>query len=190
VLFVLPGVLVVAGMIAAQGPIRPRFFFFLSGYAVLVLARGITVLSSAIASRPSVRRRRLELSLVMTAAFIVASVPALVYGYKYPKQDFGGALRYLEATATPRDAVVTTGVAAFPYNRYYERGWTVIATRAELDAVQRASHAVFLVYTLPDYEIPPDVAAAIREDCHTVANFPGTLGGGDVVVCRVVRSES
>jgi mannosyltransferase len=190
VLFVLPGMLVVAGTIATRAPIRPRFLFFLSGYAVLILARGITVLSAALARRSSLKGREWGLSFAMVAAFILASVPALVYGYKYPKQDFDGALRYLEATATPRDAVVTTGLAAFPYNHYYERGWPVIATRAQLDAARRTSHAVFLVYTLPEYEIPLEVSAAIREDCQTVANFPGTLGGGDVVVCRVMRSDS
>jgi hypothetical protein len=56
--------------------------------------------------------------------------------------------------------------------------------------LQQGNKAVWLVYTMP-FEIQafnPEIWRTIQDDYEIVRTFPGTLNGGEVVVCRQRRN--
>jgi hypothetical protein len=52
-------------------------------------------------------------------------------------------------------------------------------------AVADAPADVLVVYTLSDYIADAAVRARIRGECPERRRFPGTVGGGDIVVCQL-----
>jgi hypothetical protein len=117
---------------------------------------------------------------------ILASAVTVPRNYAYPKQDYTGARDYVESHRGPNDVVVAVGLAGVAYERYYAPAWSVAQTEAELELVRRGGGNTWLVYTLP-VEVKayrPGVWQTIQSDFTIVKVFPGTLGGGEVVVCR------
>jgi hypothetical protein len=199
-LFVLPGLVTLLGALAARGTMYPRFFFYLLGFGLLIVARGITVVGwwsgevvrwwggeretppHPLTTSPSGLVRAGLATLLMTC--FAASLGA---NYRYPKQDFEGAMAYIEAQHNDGEPVVTAGLAAtFCYQRYYNRPWEEVRSSSQLMAILGAGRPVWLVYTFPRYlELADtDLAAMIREQFTILREFPGTLNGGAVVVCR------
>jgi hypothetical protein len=156
------------------------------GFAVIVVIRGAMLvgaslgrflrLPGAASGWPGVV---LCLGLVSVA---VLSVP-LAYG---PKQDYAGALELVEAQRLVGDAVVTLGIAEIPYSRFYATDWVNVDTLQALDRIRAESKRTWVVYTMPLHTKAayPDIFAGINKDFVEVKRFPGTLNGGEVVVCR------
>lgn len=117
----------------------------------------------------------------------MASLPSL---YRYPKQDFEGALAYVEQHRQPGEAVVTVGLASVPYKRYYAPQLQAVKTLDDLNAVRARSRATWLLYTFPIHlnSRHPDILASIRSDFRVVKVFPGSVGDGAIHVCRSVES--
>jgi mannosyltransferase len=180
-LFVLPGPAVFASAVLLQRPTFPRFLFFTAGFALLLAVRGATTLVDRLA-----RGWLLAAALV---AMVVLSALALPYGYRYPKQDFEQAMRFVESRAGPHDLIALVGGgAAFPYQRYYDRAWPRLEDAADLAAARGRHEKVWLLYTLAQYieAFEADLMSEIRTVCATERSFPGTVAGGAVVVasCR------
>ena len=78
------------------------------------------------------------------------------------------------------------GLAGDVYRRYYAPEWTYVDDRVKLEAAQRAGRNVYVVYTLPVHLQAwfPDIWNLIQHEYEVVRVFPGTLGDGQVVVCR------
>ncbi len=188
--FVPAGVLLVAA-VAMGRPIFPRFFFFLAGFGLLVVVRGLVVVARALASRLPARFNRPGAQIWMTrgaiAGAVVVSIAALPAAYRYPKQDYAGALRYVQAAAGPGDRVVLVGSGtSLPYQRYYGQPWSRVSDAAELADVAARTPGVWLIYTLRPFleSQEPDLMAAVRARCVSVATFPGTVAGGQITVAR------
>ena len=179
-LFVLPGLLTLAGTILMQRPTYPRFFFFLIGFGSLAIVRGASVVWSRRDGSAS------RVGAVLVGAVIVLSAVSLGAGYRYP-QDFEGALRFLETARGSGDLVGVTGTAAFPYLRYFDRRWEEVESAAQLAAMRGRAPRVWMVYTFPAYieADTPELMAAIRKECTLRRRFRGTVGAGDVVVCAL-----
>ncbi len=189
-LFVLPGLLTVVGIIVLQRPTYPRFFFFLIGFGTLAVVRGARVVGAwAAAAGGGQGRAALGAAMGTGLALVLIVVSATSLGavYRYPKQDFQGALEFVERARGPRDAVAVTGTAAFPYRRYFDRPWEEVETAAQLEAAAARAERVWVLYTFPRYiEVDaPGLMAVIRRDCEIMRTFRGTVGGGDVVVCTL-----
>jgi hypothetical protein len=165
----------------------PRFFFFSIGFALLVAVHGTMTVGHLLARALRVRESVGTIAgVAATSLIITVSMLSLPRAYALPKQDFTGARDYIERVRSPQDAVVAVGLAGFAYQRYFAPTWLVAQTRAELDAIQRTHSTVWLVYTLP-IEVKTyraEIWDAIQEDFEVVKVFPGTLGDGDVNVCR------
>jgi hypothetical protein len=165
----------------------PRFFFFSIGFGLLIAVHGTMTMCQVLARALRVREPVGTIAgLVLTGLLIVISTLSLPRAYALPKQDFAGARDYVESVRSPEDAVVAVGLAGFAYQRYFAPQWLVADTRAELDEFRRSHPEVWLVYTLP-IEVKAyrsDVWAAIQDDFEIVKVFPGTLGDGEVNVCR------
>jgi hypothetical protein len=190
VLLVLPALLAGSTMLILGHNLWPRFFFFSMGFVLLIVVHGAMTVPRLLCTRLLVLRspERVELvvGVVLTSLLMVASAATVPRVYALPKQDFAGARDYVEQQRTPDDVVVAVGLAGIAYGRYYAPHWSVAQTLEELDAVRQARTTTWLVYTLP-IEVKAYRAGIwerIEQDFEIVKVFPGTLGGGQVYVCR------
>ena len=188
---VLPGILTL-GSVAVRGTMYPRFFFSLIGFAILILVRGMIVIPQSI--RAHLRRGSPGLypwlapaaTAVLAAMFFVSSAFSLVNNYRYPKQDFEGAIRFVEMETRNGDPVVTTGAATYPLRQYYAKPWDSVETAQKLREICSRGRPVWLLYTMPRYleDGLPAVNEMVRKEFTVIRVFHGTLGDGDVFVAR------
>jgi 4-amino-4-deoxy-L-arabinose transferase-like glycosyltransferase len=196
---VMPGMVTAAGTLLARNTMYPRFYFFLLGFGILILVRGAMRLGamaadvfSEMAIGEQHTRRELAWGTALTAAILVLSAVSLLRNYQYPKQDFGSAMQFVEQQREANEPVVTAGGSiAYVYQEYYGQLWTQVQTPADLDSVRKQGHDVWLLYMFPRYldDSAPALMSEIRRDCPTTKVFKGTLGGGDVFVCKVQPAE-
>ena len=185
----LPAVLGGASMLLLAHNLWPRFFFFSMGFALLIVVHGAMTLPRALAVtvRMAVSQRLAEgIGLALAGLMIVASALIVPRCYALPKQDFIGAREYVERHREPGQAVIAVGLAGHAYGKYYAPEWSVATSAAELRALESGHSSVALVYTLP-IELKafhPDVWQIVETDFEPVRVFWGTLGGGEVYVCR------
>ena len=175
----LPAILLAAALAVLHQPVRPRFFFFLIGPAALLLVRGATVASAALAPRA---RRAVPLALVA----IVALPLSAAYG---PKQDFDAAKRYVERLHRDGEPVVTAGLATLPYSRYYALPWRGVERNSDLVTIKSGHERVWIVYTFLEYVTDRALQATVTAACRGAARFAGTIGGGDIRVCLLDRAS-
>jgi uncharacterized membrane protein len=188
-----PGVVTLVGALAGRGYLVPRYFFPLAGFALLLAVRGVMVTVAAAALHAAPRLATARPGLAETAGtallllVIAASAIPTVRSLGHPKQDFVGAARWIGEHVPPEDRVVTVGVTNRAYRDWMSQPWTPLrrgkpGTLAEL---RRDGRRIWVVYTLPRQlaRAHPDVLRAVREECGPGRRFPGTLGGGDVLVC-------
>jgi len=185
-LLMLPGFLVAFGILILGSPIRPRFFFLLIGFGFLTVVRGAMLAAGWASQRWTAGTgRQLNppvIGTVLVGVIVLANVTSLGILYQYPKQDYEGALRFVEATRTADEPVITAGLAVRPYHDYYGREWKGVESGDELQAVRSSLGRIWMLYSFPEY-MEPALATSIRQECPPVRVFYGTLGGGNVVVC-------
>jgi 4-amino-4-deoxy-L-arabinose transferase-like glycosyltransferase len=156
----------------------PRFFFFAFGFGALVAIRGAMALEELVTARFG-----FQTPGVLCAGMVAVAASSLPVAYA-PKQDYTGAMAFVEANRRPGDAVVTVGLATFPYTRLYKAGWTPVKTIDDLNNVRAASKRTLLLYTLEPVlaSMQPDIYASVGRDFHLLKRFPGTLQNGAVYV--------
>ncbi|MBP6821484.1 MAG: glycosyltransferase family 39 protein [Acidobacteria bacterium] len=190
---VVPAVFSGAVMVIMSHNIWPRFFFFLMGFGLLIAVYGALAVPQLL--RWFVPAERISDRLLTNAGvglavlMIVASTLTIPRCYALPKQDYTGARDFVERSRHSDDAVVAVGLAGVAYSKYFAAQWPMwneAQTQAELDAVRKGHSDVWLVYTIPIQvkAYRPDIWQAIESDFEVVKVFPGTLGGGEVFVCR------
>jgi len=180
-LFVLPGVISAAVIVLIGAAMRPRFFFPLLGFALIFVVRGAFYATEVVTSPGRAGATRMVGAAIVSAMAIVSAL-SLRHNYQYPKQDFEGALRYVESHRQASEAVVTAGAAMFPYSSYYHTTWTPIDESAPVDFLLARQGRTWVVYSFPEY-MDAKLDAFLRNRCGDRQIFPGTVGGGDVVVC-------
>jgi hypothetical protein len=164
----------------------------MAGFALLLAVRGVMVtVAAALGAAPRLATARPGLAETAATALLVLAIAAsaipTVRSLGHPKQDFVGAARWIAEHVPPEDRVVTAGVANRAYRDWMSQPWMALrsgkpGTLAEL---RRDGRRTWVVYTLPRQlaRAQPDVLRAVREECGPGRRFPGTLGGGDVLVC-------
>ena len=168
----------------------PRLFFFAMGFGLLIAVNGALNLPQLlrwVVPAEKVSDRSLATAGVALAVLmIVASTATIPRCYALPKQNYTGARDFVESNRRNGDAVVAVGLAGVAYGKYFAPEWAAAQTQAELDAVRQGRSNVWLVYTIPIQvkAYRPDVWRVIERDFEVVKVFPGTLGGGEVFVCR------
>jgi 4-amino-4-deoxy-L-arabinose transferase-like glycosyltransferase len=185
-LLFIPPLLCAALNIAMGHHLWPRFFFFTFGFAVLVVVRGTMRLGQLITQFLKLApAKSIPLGTGLCAVLIVVSALSIrsVYG---PKQDFQGALDFVVLNSRPGDAVVTTGLASYTFQNYYNLDWKAVKSPDALNAVRADAKRTWLVYTFPTHvsAVHPDLMAVIKKDFETVKRFPGTVGDGTIFVTR------
>jgi hypothetical protein len=173
---ILPAVLTGAAMWVLGHNLWPRFFFFSMGFGVLILIHG-----AMLAARWSPRA-----GYALAGLMIAASALTVPRCYALPKQDFVGARDYVERQRSAGEPVIAVSLAVHAFSEYYAPTWAPAWTAGQLAALLGPGGRAFLVYTLPEElrAFHPDLWKAVNTDFDTVRIFPGTLGGGEVYVCR------
>jgi 4-amino-4-deoxy-L-arabinose transferase-like glycosyltransferase len=183
-LLVIPSFICVALVVGLGHHLWPRFFFFAFGFAALVAVRGVTVLGEwaiRLLKVSSVKPAWTGIALGVGLAFFSAiSIPA-AYG---PKQDYAGAIDFVETAKGPGDVIATTGLATFPYEKFYKVDWEDAEDLETLSALRSRAKQMWLVYTFPTVlrSVSPQVMASIERDFRIVKQFGGTVGDGTVFV--------
>lgn len=185
-LFALPGVLTVFGAVVTRGTMYPRFYFSLIGFAILILIRGVFALPQWIGNLRRLTPLAPALTAVLTTCLLATAGVSLLRNYHYPKQDFEGALRFVDSHKSDGETVVTAGATTYPMRQYYGRSWEGIETAGKLEEICQRGRVVWLVYTFPRYleAAVPGISNVIRRKFEIVHVFPGTLGDGNVFVAR------
>jgi hypothetical protein len=183
-LFVVPVMVTIAGAAAARGTMYPRFFFFTAGFIILFVVDGMERLA-ALASLPLRGKRQDRIITALFAALQLASAYSLRWNYRYPKQDFGGARAYVLENIRQGETAMVVGVTVRPLREYWELSWPAVKTARDITSA-RQDGPVWLVYSFPRYVASsyPDVWDLVQTDSELQVRLPGTLGDGDVLVCK------
>ncbi len=188
-LMIVPALVTIAAIVALGHPMFPRTFFFAIGFGVLIVMRGMLTVGRLLARVIPPLSGYPELPGTLLCLLLIGVSTLSVPRAWAPKQDFTRALEYVEQHSTPDDAIVTTGVAAIPYQRFYKVKWQIIESLSELDAVRAAHQRTWLLYTMPlhMHAAYPAMMQSIGQDFRIVQEFPGTLGDGTVFVVVAER---
>jgi uncharacterized membrane protein len=167
----------------------PRYFFIDIGFICVFLVHGAFVIGAIVARRLAFTRWKFGAMTVGTSLAlcgIVASLVLLPRNYLYPKQDFVGARDFVETRRGPGSAVVTLGIATMPYSDYYAPQWQGIDTLEALKDLRHSGREVWLVYAFPSVTERrySAIAEYVTREFDRVGRFPGTLGGGDILVWK------
>ncbi|MBL8962384.1 MAG: glycosyltransferase family 39 protein [Gemmatimonadetes bacterium] len=191
-LLLLPAVTMLGGALASRGTMYPRFFFLLAGFALLVGVRGVvrsSELVGRVLGRPRLGPTLATAVLVLGAAGSAATLPR---NWRLPKQDYEGALRFVEGEAARSGGTIATAdMTTEIYGRYFGRSWHDVRDVATLVQL-RKSGPVWFVYTFPRYLARYDasLAAWVERECRAARAFVGTVGGGEVMVCTLRATAS
>jgi hypothetical protein len=164
----------------------PRFFFFAVGLGTILLARGIAVTGDGVAKFLKIRDSRVP-SCILAAVVLLASLLSLRQNYAFPKQDIEGALAYIHQHRQPGERVVTMWRLLHIFqNDLGQSDWRIVRNANELEATQPAQNAVWTLYSLPGSvrSFRPKMWSILQQDFTVVKILPGTLGDGDIYICR------
>lgn len=179
----------ILGAVATRGTMYPRFFFFAIGPAILIAVHGAFVTCRWCAARFPRLGTGDRLATTAVSVGILLSALSLSANYRFPKQDFAGAMAYVLASRAATDGVVTAGIPSNPLNTLYLQPWPVVRTRASLDSVRATVSRTWVIWSFPRIleRSAPQIAALLSQDCPHPRTFRGTVGGGDILVCVLNR---
>ncbi|MBL8981030.1 MAG: glycosyltransferase family 39 protein [Gemmatimonadetes bacterium] len=186
-LLLLPALTMLAGAFASRGTMYPRFFFLLAGFALLVGVRGVILTAELVARLAGKTALGPTLAAGVLLVAALGSAATLPRNWRLPKQDYEGALRFVEGElAREGGSIATADMTTEIYGRYFTRSWHDVRDVATLENL-RKSGPVWFVYTFPRYLARYDatLAAWVERECRAARAFPGTVGGGDVLVCTL-----
>jgi hypothetical protein len=171
----------------------PRFFFFAIGLGAIVLARGIVVAVSFLSAliKADARGQRI-VTAVLAAAIIAVSLFSLRAQYVFPKQDILGAVEYVEEHRQQGDLVMTIWPLDDIYQLVFGKEWRIALTSEQMLHLTAHSRTVWTIYSLPGSmkSYRPKMWKVLQEYFEVVKVLPGTLGDGDVYICRSRFSKS
>lgn len=179
-LFVPP--LVGAGYVIAAGHhLWPRFFYFAFGFGALVAVRGAMTIEQTLLGL--MRRRPVKETGILCAGMVLVSAVSVPFAFA-PKQDYEGAMAFVQSQRRPGDAVLTAGLITYPYENLYKPGWQAVKSLDELNAIRASAKRTIVLYTLEPVllSMEPEIAASVKRDFRLIKRFPGTLENGAVYV--------
>lgn len=178
VLLVLPGVFTGAAMAAISHNLWPRFFFFSAGFAALIAVQGGFALARLV-----LRERGVWAATAATLLVTLGSGLTVPRAWG-PKQDYAQAAAFVAGHRAPGDAVVTVDLTIFPYERYAQCPCTAVQGLAALEAVEQSHPRTWVLTTFPIRlaSVEPEIWERLQTQYDTAAVYPGTVGGGAIVV--------
>lgn len=185
-LFVIPPLIGSILTIAIGHHLWPRFFFFALGFGSLILIRGLLVCADWLTTRIHPLKSYSQwVGVILAAILILISASSMSFAYG-PKQDYDGALTYIQDHLEPGDQVATISIASNVYADFYQTGWQAVSSLGQLNQLREESNRVWLVYTFPEVmeAVYPDIAVEIKQEFNSVEEFPGTVRAGTIFIVR------
>jgi hypothetical protein len=173
-----PAIVTGTALFIAEHNLWPRFFFFAAGFGALIVMRGI--FAAARALWPAKGR---ELAVAVAVLLVLASATTVPRAWN-PKQDYLAARNFIDRTHQPGDAIVTVDMTEVPFNDYYARRWLLARTGEDLTTIEYAHARTFVLLTFPVRvaAIHPNLWSHVQSNYRKVAQFPGTVAGGEIIV--------
>ena len=193
-LFAGPPLFGIAAILLLSYGAYPRAFLYLLPLALLFFVRGCEPLARlllhAVPRAGGDRDQsilRLRITRMVTGLLVLLSAVSLAFNYRYPKQDYRGALRWVHGQAGEGDAIAAAGMAAFAYTEYYGPDVLAIDSLQELETARRESATVWVLYSFPrDMRLRFDeLYEVIERDGELRARLPGTLSDGALYVSAI-----
>jgi hypothetical protein len=188
-LVLVPGIAMPLLTTALGRQLMPRFLFFLGGFGLLLFVRGTLSICSVVGARARIGTRARvtnRLQLGAGVLLVLGSLGLLNHVYALPKQDFEGAMAYVQSLRKPGDTVLAAGLTRLAFD-YYEAGYTNVLSAAEVERALESPGAVYALYTLPGalQGMNPQLAEALIEHGDEIHRFRGFVLQGDVVLLRL-----
>lgn len=179
-IMLLPALISGAALLALQHNLWPRFFFFSAGFAVLILVRGGFALVGWV-----LPARMQWVAPVVTVLVILASATTVPNAW-YPKQDFSGAMTWVDREAGAADAVATVDLTRYPYQAFYRKAYVPVDSLPALQQLEQDHPHTWVLYTFPIRlaVVQPAIWERLQQRYTVAARFPGTVGGGAIVVMK------
>jgi mannosyltransferase len=184
-LLIIPALLCMLVKFGMGHHLWPRSIYFAVGFGAIVVVRGAKRLGDVFGQRLRLSSTQSAwLGNALCIGLILFSAASIRFAYG-PKQDYQGALAFVERSREPGDAVVTVVLVAFPYKYFYKMDWEEVDTLETLNFIRSRAKRTWLLYTLP-FQLQdeyPEIAKSIEQRYRTVKEFYGTLSGGTIYVC-------
>jgi len=177
-------------LMALSMRIWPRFFFIDIGFVLLFITQGVFVCCQQIALFVENKTRFnftvMNFFVVSSALMIAISCVLLVRNYQFPKQDFESSIKFIAERKLKTDKIVTIGLAAEPYQTYYEKDWPAIKSEEDLRKMENEASNTWLVIIFPTRTFRKfDGIMNYVEKNYTLAKtFRGTLQNGNILVFK------
>ena len=165
--------------------IHPRYFAI--AIPVIYVAGGITFfyISNAVLSRiiSGATTRQLIHSVMLGIVVIVAAYPLIRY-YSVPKQDFQGALHFVEQLAKPDDIKVGIQTVGTIMTENYGSSFVRVDKLEQLLDLERSGKRLWIVMTLERIMAAADPALVnhIKGKYKLLKRLPGTVGDGSMQI--------
>jgi hypothetical protein len=187
----LPVLLTTAGLLLAGFHFTPRFFLLGMPLAMLCLVACVDTAAGIIGRRLEVSEAKLAVAAV--AAVCIMSLASLPLYYRHPKQNFRGAIQYVEERRAAGEIVLSLYLADSGY-RFYGPRYGLVENKdffpvRSLQALETMLHdhpdgRTWVVMTFPRILrlAQPDLYMRIQREWSRQQTFPGSIGDGDVSV--------
>lgn len=186
---VAPALNLLALMVLKQGA-YPRSFLYILPFALLFAVHGGFLLGHFAAKRLRLGRVRRLMESLPVILLVAASLSALPVLYRYPKQDYRGALRYALSHRRPGETVAAAGLAGVAYRQRYAPDMRVVESNGDLAVWCGQGKGAWVVYSFTrDMRLRhARLYDFIQERMRPAATFPGTLGDGNLYVAHCAGS--
>lgn len=161
----------------------PRYFLVDLGLICLLLIHGAYIIGGWLGPRVSLSAA--QGGSALAALGIAASLVLLPRNYMHPKQDFPGAVAFVENARAPGAQVMSLGLSNLPFG-FYAPQWTQIEDLDGFTAAFDPEQETWLVYTFPKVleRRHADILTAPGTAFEEFRYFHGTLVDGGIVVLR------
>ena len=192
----IPTALIALYVVARGLTVSPRFFLLGLPLAIICAVAGMIGVAGGVGkvlNKSATATAAISVTLILLVS--AASMASLRPYYANPKQNYRGAIGYLEEIRRPGDVVVPIYLADWGY-LYYGEQWGLESGRdyfsiRSMEAFEAilADHCpdrVFLVTTFHrglrlDF---PEIYERIEREWEVIRTFPGTMGDGAVSIWR------
>ena len=173
-----PVLVPIAVAMMAMNVFFPRFIFCALPFILFVGVTGGFRLASIVT--PFLSQRQVLLVGLAVALLAGSRVPD-AWG---PKQDFAAAAFFIEQNQQEDSAFVCIGLTYMPMVSYLGADCQRVNSIFELIEIESRYKKTWLFYTLPINlkELHPRIVAHLEANYQVAREFPGTLGGGDIMV--------
>jgi len=163
--------------------IHPRYFAIALPCVFLAGGHTLAVFTQQIIKYFAISEIKQEfcVALCLTAIIFVSALPLNRY-YKFPKQDFEGAIKYVEKLAAIDHIKVGVLYAGTALTYYHNADFIKVDSQNKLLELESKTNQIWLVTTLEQIGsvAEPELLQYIKHNYKLVETLPGTIGDGDI----------